>query len=103
MQARAYDERLNGLLPERLTGFQAVNALDQYVAVLVSAHQDRLFLSLFQNFLCNRLDPLQIEFLAALNRHVNFFDLQDNGEQNICLSHDKSPDTEDLNPDQIVS
>ena len=79
MQPRADDEGLDGCISQRLTGFEAVDALDQDETVLAPAHQDRAFFIRFHNFFCDNIDPLRIQFPATIRGYVNFVDIHGDG------------------------
>ena len=60
----------DGGLAQRLGGFKPVQALDQYEARAVLAHQDRRLLALREHAARDRIDALQVERFAPRGRHV---------------------------------
>src|SRR5215475_5028879 len=64
----------DGGLAQRLGGFKPVQALDQYEARAVLAHQDRRLLANREHAVCDRIDALQVEHLAPRCRHVDIGD-----------------------------
>ena len=64
----------DGGLAQRLGGLKPVQALDQYEARAVRAHQDRRLLALREHAVRDRIDALQVERFAPCCRHVDIGD-----------------------------
>jgi len=64
----------DGGLAQRLGGFKPVQALDQYEARAVRAHQDRRLLALREHAVRDCIDALQVEHFAPRCRHVDIGD-----------------------------
>src|SRR5215467_18402 len=64
----------DGGLAQRLRGFKPVQALDQYEARAILAHQDRRLLANSEHAVCDRIDALQVERFAPRGRHVDIGD-----------------------------
>src|SRR5262244_1300757 len=61
----------DGGLAQRLGSLKPVQALDQYEARAVCAHQDRRLLALREHAVRDRIDALQVERFAPRGRHVD--------------------------------
>src|SRR5262249_40088786 len=64
----------DGGFAQRLRGFKPVQALDQYEARAILAHQDRRLLANSEHAVCDRTDALQVERFAPRGRHVDIGD-----------------------------
>src|SRR5215510_810711 len=64
----------DGGLAQRLGGLKPVQALDQYEARAVLAHQDRRLLANSEHAVCDRIDALQVERFTPRCRHVDIGD-----------------------------
>jgi hypothetical protein len=65
----------DGGLAQRLGGFKPVQALDQYEARAILAHEDRRLLANNEHAMCDRIDALQVERFAPRCRKVSLFNM----------------------------